>query len=180
MLRSGGLQSGFDGSVNIRACLWSKTEKSFDKLTLAIEHECLRDAGVVAEQESYEIVVRLSQCVLNAEVSRELRHLLIVAWSTHVEPDYDQSLVFVFLLQPYQMRHAIATRSTPRRVKIEDQHLAFVLGENRSFPARLPTHFEERCGSSGWRHGIRGARGGIGDDWCVRVGNRRVVAVAAR
>jgi hypothetical protein len=42
-------QSAFDGGVKMRACLWSKAEKSFDKLALAIEHECLRDAVVVAE-----------------------------------------------------------------------------------------------------------------------------------
>ena len=98
MLRSRGLQSGFDSGVKMLACAWSKAEKSFDELALPIEHERLRDPIVVAEQESYEIIVRLTQCVLNAELLRELRDFLVVAWSTYVESDNDQSLVFILLL----------------------------------------------------------------------------------
>src|ERR1043166_7009718 len=120
MLRLGGLESGFDRGVKILASLWSKAEKSLDKLALTIEHERLRDAVVVPEQESNEIVVRLAECVLNAELLRELGDFLVIAWSTDVESDDDQSLVFILLSQPNQMRHAIATRNAPRRIEIQD------------------------------------------------------------
>jgi len=97
-LKSLALQSGYDGSFDILARSWSKADKTLYELALTIKHERLWNAVTIAHQKGYEIFVRLCECVLDAEFFCKLGDFLVVAWSTHVESDHDQSLVFVLLL----------------------------------------------------------------------------------
>src|ERR1051325_3334340 len=180
VLFSRDLQSRFDCFVEILARSWSISGETLHELALAIEDERLGNAVVIAEQESYEIFVRLCEGVLNAKLFRELRHFFVVTWTTDVESDHDQSLVFILLLHADQMRDTVATRHAPGRVEIEYQHFPAVLGKNASFPARLPAHAGERGCFAGRRHRIGCAGRGIGNDGRVGVRNREVVAVAAR
>src|SRR5215213_10035546 len=75
------------------------------------------------------------------------------------------------------MRNAVATRSTPGRVEIEYQDLAFVLGKNGPLAAgEFPAHVGKRRGARR-RHRVSGAGWWIGDYGCwLRAG---VVAVAS-
>ena len=105
-------------------------------------HACLSSLQRMTPAKSYEVVVWLCEWVLNTEFFCEVGNLLVVAWSTDVESDNDQSLVFILLLHTDQMRNAVATRNAPRRVEVEDEHLSVVLRKQialtvREFPAHV-------------------------------------------
>jgi len=174
------LQSCFDGFVEILARPWSEAGETLHELALAIEHERLGDAVIIAEQESYEIFVRLCEGVLNSELLREIGHFLIVTWPTDIEADYYESLGFILLLHVDQMRHAVATRRTPGGVEIEDQHFPAVLGKHTSLSVRLPTHVGECRSLAGRRHRISRACWWLRNDRRVGVGDGRDVVGAAR
>ena len=94
--------------------------------------------------------------VLNTKLFCEGWDLFFVAWSTNVESNHYQPLVFILLLKSDQMRNTIAARNTPRRIEIQHQHFAFVLGEDGALSiCELPSHVDQRIAAH-WRHGISG------------------------
>jgi len=84
MLISWCLQRCFDRAVEISTCTRSEANEALHKLALSIEDECLWNRVLPGKQKTHEIVVWSRERVLDAEVSRESRHELLVAWSTDV------------------------------------------------------------------------------------------------
>ena len=93
------MKSSFDRVVDVLTCLWPKADEMFHELALTIKNESLWNRVRVGKQQGYEIFIRLGERVLDAEFLCETRHFLIVAWSTNVESNDDQSLSFMLLLQ---------------------------------------------------------------------------------
>lgn len=120
-------QSAFDSFVNSGAGRWTKADQTIDKLALAIEDERLRNSVAVGKQEGYQFFVRYCEWVMNAELSGETGNSIFVTWTTDVEADDLESLGFILFLQTDQVRNTLATGIAPRRIKVEQEHLAFVL-----------------------------------------------------
>ena len=124
------LQCTLDGAVESFTGFLGVADETPHELAAPIENECLGDSIVVGKQQAYEIIVGLAEWVLNAKLLRKSWNLFRVAWSTDIEADNLQSLSFIFLLEPDQVRDTLATGRAPRRIKIQNQNLALVVSED--------------------------------------------------
>ena len=126
------LQRRRDQSFQLQSMRIAETDRVSDQLSLAIDHESLRNVPVVSQQLLYQLVIGNCKRVFDPECLPVPWYLTVVIFAAYVQSDDLEALRLIFLMKRHQVGRLPAAGVAPGRLKIEQYNFAFEVGDSRA------------------------------------------------